>query len=264
MNKPQPSSTDEMWETMLLNPGWHRRMRRLHSRIPSGPRCKLCAAPFSGPGGPFMRLLGHKRWAKNPKYCAGCFRTLRDNHGGAEIDCSVLFADVRGSTPLAEQMNTMEFTRLMGRFYDSSAEVLVSHDAFVDKFVGDEIIGIFVPAIAGEGHGERAIAAGRALLETTGHGDAEGPWVPVGVGVNTGTAYVGSIGEGSDTELTAMGDMVNTAARLSSAAAAGEILVTMPAATRAQLPMTELERRSLDLKGKSQRTDVVVVTVSAA
>jgi adenylate cyclase len=264
MNKPQPSATDEMWKTMLQNPGWHRRMRRLHSRIPSGPRCKLCAAPFSGPGGPFMRLLGHKRWLKNPKYCAGCFRTLRDNHGGAEIDCSVLFADVRGSTPLAERMNTMEFTRLMGRFYDSAAEVLVSHDAFVDKFVGDEIIGIFVPAIAGEDHGERAISAGRALLKTTGHGDAEGPWVPVGVGVNTGTAYVGSIGEGSDTELTAMGDMVNTAARLSSAAAAGEILVTLPAATRAELTMTGLERRSLGLKGKSQPTDVVVITVSAA
>jgi adenylate cyclase len=205
-----------------------------------------------------MPLLGHARWAKNPKYCAGCFRMLRQNHGGAEVECSLLFADVRGSTRLAEQMSPREFTHLMGRFYDTASAVLVDHDAFVDKFVGDEIIGIFVPAMATEQHAERAVDAARSLLKETGHGDADGPWVPIGVGVNTGTAYVGSIGQGPDTELTAMGDLVNTTARLSSAAAAGEILVTVAAATAAHLT-DGLERRSLTLKGKSEPTDVVVL-----
>lgn len=144
-----------------------------------------------------MPLLGHRRWPKNPKYCTGCFRVLRENHGGAEIECSLLFADVRGSTSLAEQMRPKEFTGLMGRFYDAAAAVLVNHEAIVDKFVGDEIIGIFVPAMAGESHARRAVDAAQALLRETGHGGTGEPWIRIGVGVNSGTAYVGSIGQGT-------------------------------------------------------------------
>jgi adenylate cyclase len=188
---------------------------------------------------------------------------LRNNHGGAEIECSLLFADVRGSTPMAEQMQPKEFTRLMGRFYDTATAVLVNHDAYIDKFVGDEIIGIFVPAMAGQAHAQRAIGAARGLLEQTGHAEAGGPWLPVGVGVNTGIAYVGAVGEGHDTELTAMGDVVNTTARLASSAAAGEVLVTLAAAASAGLSATALERRSLLLKGKSVPTDVLVLNVAA-
>jgi adenylate cyclase len=166
---------EERWRTMLVDTSPYRTIRRIHSRIPSAPRCKMCAAPFAGPGGIFMPLLGHPRWAKNPKYCAGCFRILRENHGGAEVECSLLFADVRGSTPLAERMRPSEFTRLMGRFYDTATAVLVDHDAFVDKFVGDEIIGIFVPALAGNAHAKRAIDAAQLLLRRTGHADGNSP-----------------------------------------------------------------------------------------
>lgn len=222
----------------------------------------MCAAPFAGPGGLFMPLLGHARWAKNPKYCAFCFRMLRKNHGGAEVECSLLFADVRGSTSMAEQMRPKEFNRLMGRFYDTATSVLIDHDAYVDKFVGDEIIGIFVPSMATEEHAERAIDAAKELLKETGHGETGGPWVPIGVGVNTGIAYVGAIGEGHDTDLTAMGDVVNTTARLASAAAAGEILVTVSAADAALLSADSLEHRSLALKGKTEATDVIVLGVN--
>jgi len=209
-----------------------------------------------------MRFTGHARWPKNPKYCSGCFRMLSNNHGGAEIECSLLFADVRGSTALAESTSPREFNRMMGRFYDTATEVLVDHDGIVDKFVGDEVIGIFVPSLASEQHAAKAVDAARTLLSATGFGTSSGPWVPIGIGVNTGVAYVGSIGDGADTEMTAMGDVVNVTARLSSVAAAGEILVTIAAAGAAGLP-GDLPRRSLQLKGKSQATDVVIVTTSA-
>lgn len=124
--------------------------------------------------------------------------------------------------------------------------------------MGDEIIGIFVPSMAGLGHPARAVEAAQALLAATGHGGAGGPWIPIGVGVNTGIAYVGSIGDGPDTELTAMGDVVNVTARLASAAGAGEILVAAAAAGAAQLPAAH-EHRSLLLKGKSEPTEVVVL-----
>jgi adenylate cyclase len=255
---PERSSADEVWRRMLLDPSPYRTLRRIQSRLPSSPRCKFCAAPFAGPGGVVMRMLGRGRWAKNPKYCGNCFGMLRRNHGGAEVECSLLFADVRGSTPLAEQMRPKEFTRLMGRFYDTATAVLINRDAIIDKFVGDEIIGIFVPAMASPQHAARAVDAARTLLTETGFGTSAGPWVPIGIGVNTGVAYVGSIGEGSDTEMTAMGDVVNVTARLSSVAGAGEILVTTAAAAAAGLP-DDLPRRSLQLKGKSRATDVVVI-----
>jgi adenylate cyclase len=247
---------------MLLNPNRMLHLRRFWGRIPSPPRCKFCTRPFGGPGGLVMRAVGLGPWNKNSKYCTGCFRMLRRSHGGAEVECTLLFADVRGSTTLGEQMRPKEFNRLMGRFYDTATDVLVTHDAIVDKFVGDEVIGIFIPAMAGEGHARRAVAAAIELLRRTGHAASGRPWVPVGAGVNTGQAYVGAIGEGPDTELTAMGDTVNTTARLASAAGAGEILITTSAADNAGLRGVAVERRSLTLKGKSQPTEVLVLGAS--
>jgi adenylate cyclase len=255
------SPADERWRQMLTNPSPFRTLRRIHRRIPSAPRCKSCAAPFAGPGGLIMPLLGHARWPKNPKYCTGCFRMLRENHGGAEIECSLLFADVRGSTAMAERLSPKEFNRRMGRFYDTATGILVAHDAVVDKFVGDEVIAIFLPSMAGASHAQHAIEAAEALLRATGHEDAKGPWVPVGAGVNTGIAFVGSIGEGMDADMTALGDVVNITARLASAAGMGEILVTDGAMASAGMSSDRLERRSLELKGKSAATEVHVLKV---
>ncbi len=257
------SISEERWRRMLEDPARMRHVRRFLGRLPSSPRCKWCTRPFAGPGGTIMRAVGLGPWTKNAKYCTGCFRVLRQSHGGAEVECSLLFADVRGSTPLAEQMRPREFNRLMGRFYDVATDVLVRHDAIVDKFVGDEIIGFFVPAMAGATHARPAIEAALELMRRTGHGEGSRPWVPVGAGVNTGLAYVGAIGDGPDTELTAMGDTVNTTARLASAAGAGEILVTASAARNAGLDDIAVERRSLELKGKSEPVEVRVLGASA-
>jgi adenylate cyclase len=205
-----------------------------------------------------MRLVGKGPWPRNPKYCGSCFKQLTEHHGGAEIDCSLLFADVRGSTPLAEAMRPAEFHDLMERFFDTAADVLVDHDAIVDKFVGDEIIGIFVPALTGDLHAARAVMAARALMARTRNPDGS-PWVPIGAGVHTGIAFVGSIGSGPHVELTAMGDPVNVAARLASAAAAGEILVTTDAARAARIETAGVERRDLALKGKSDPVSVMVL-----
>jgi adenylate cyclase len=120
------------------------------------------------------------------------------------------------------------------------------------------VIGIFIPALTGELHAQRAIDAGRELLDVTGHSDST-PWVPIGVGINTGVAFVGTVGEGNQVELTALGDPVNVAARLASAAGAGEILITRAAARAAEFPDAGLEHRTLELKGKSATTEVLVL-----
>lgn len=226
--------------------------RRILSHLPSGPRCKLCGSPFHGVVGPLMRLIGKKPWPGNPKYCSACFREMAQHRAGAEIECSLLFADVRGSTTMAEQMRPAQFRGLMDRFFATASDVLFDHEAIVDKFVGDEVIGIFIPALAGELHARRAIEAGRALLSATGNGTDE-PWLPVGGGVNSGLAFVGTVGEGDHVEVTAMGDVVNVTARLASVAKKGELLVTVAAAEAAQLPDVGLERRQLTLRGRASR-----------
>jgi len=140
----------------------------------------------------------------------------------------------------------------------------VQANAFIDKLVGDEVTALFIPGYAGKDHARKAVEAGRALLQVTGHGNPGGPWVPVGVGVHTGVAWVGSIvgagGEGAD--FTALGDNVNVAARLASNAGAGEVLVSDAAMAASGLDLGKLEPRQLELKGKSEPIGVRVMRVS--
>jgi adenylate cyclase len=240
-----------------------RRLRRFWRILPTAPRCKMCNGPFGGPGGAVSRLIGKGRWPANPAYCRACFKDLYRRRAGAEIECSLLFADIRGSTSLAEAMHARDFRTLVDRFYATASEVLVEHDAVVDKFVGDEVIGIFIQALTGELHARRAIDAGLALLRSTGN-DTHTPWVPIGIGVHSGLAYVGVVGTAEHVEFTALGDVVNVTARLASAAGRGELLVTDAAASTAELAAEGRERRHLDLKGKSEATDVLVLTLGQA
>ena len=122
------------------------------------------------------------------------------------------------------------------------------------------MIGIFIPAYTGREHARHAVEAARRLLEVTGHGHSEDPWIRIGIGVNTGVAFVGSVGQGPDTELTALGDAVNVTARLAAEAGPGEILVTAAAAGEAGTT-AGAEQRSLQLRGKSDAVDVVVFTL---
>lgn len=238
-----------------------KRMRRFWRSLPSPPRCKLCHRPFGSPGGPVMRLMGLGPWPGNPKYCRGCFRELYRHRRGAEIECSLIFADVRGSTGMAETMPPGEYRRVMDRFYATALDVLVAHDAFVDKFVGDEVIGIFVPALTEQLHARQAVAAGLSLLRATGHGRGQ-PWVPVGIGVNTGVAYVGAVGTDEHVEFTALGDPVNVTARLASTAATGELLITQATAAAAELENLPVAHRTIDVRGRSEGTEVLVLTAA--
>jgi adenylate cyclase len=255
-----PTSSPEaeaVWRGILL--GTDPRYRESHAilrRLPGNPRCYFCSAPFKGPGAVVARRMGRRPWAKNPRYCETCFKLIESGHGGAEVDCSLLFADVRGSTALAESMSPTAFRRLLDRFYDAAAAVLHHNDAILDKFVGDEVVAIFIPALSGERHATRAVMAGQALLRATGHAERDGPWLPIGIGVNTGIAFVGAVGEGASSTITALGDIVNVAARLASAAGPGELLVSAGAARAAQV---HGEPRDLELKGKAERVPVVVL-----
>ncbi len=188
------ASTDDPlvrdWAPTVSNPQWQAMLegngeafasgRRFLRHIPSSPRCKLCAAPFAGLGAPVMRMMNRGPWDKNPSICGFCFKELERGRGGAEIELTLLFADIRGSTALGESMGAASFHALLDRFYHEMTKLLVAHDAVVDKFVGDEVVALFIPVLAGAGHADRAVACG--ARDAQGHRPRRpgGPVGPVG------------------------------------------------------------------------------------
>jgi adenylate cyclase len=263
---------EDEWHDFLSGTHPHLQEKSPLRLLPSSPRCKLCQAPFRGPGALILRRYGFAPWPKHPRICGRCFKELgvhsemcpsaaqSDDVRGAEVELSMLFADVRGSSKLARQMSSIDFSRLMNRFYRESSDVLVEHDAIIEKFVGDEIVGLFVPFLAGRDHAGQAVEAARALFRVCGYGSPDGPWVPIGAGVHTGTAFVGMVGSQEARDFTALGDPMNVAAHLASQAAAGEILLTEPAAERVGLADTGLEHRHVLLKGHPIDTYVLVAS----
>ena len=264
LNPVAEDPTTELWRAILTGEGSPmQRYRRRYKRVPGKPRCKTCLVPLGGPVAPVLRLFsGLAPSNMNPKYCNQCETFVRTHPGGAEVELSLVFADARGSTNLAEHMKPAEFSRLMNRFYDSASRVLIDSDALIDKLVGDEVVALY-PPLTGPEHPKRAILAARDLLVATGHRDDDGPWLPAGAGVHTGTAYVGAVGSDETVrDFTALGDAVNVTARLASLAGPGEALISEPAYAAAGLDLGELEMRQLTVKGRATPIDVRVLRVT--
>lgn len=236
--------------------------RRTFLRIPSDPRCKLCAAPFRGLGGLLLKPAGYGRSPGNPALCNKCTVQLRKQGlAGVEIPVSLLFSDVRGSTALGERMSPTEFHAFLDHFYRLASDAIVQHDGIVDKIVGDEVIGLFFGGISGPHHQAAALAAATQLAERASAPDAtpSGP-IPAGTAVHTGIAYVGATGPpGTVDDFTALGDVVNITARLASSARAGEVIVSLAAAQAAGTQAVGLERRTVDIRGRTEPVDVLVL-----
>ena len=248
-------------------PGFEQQRRRLE-RIPSPPRCKLCSAPFAGPGGAILRLVGFGRFAGNQQLCENCIRGYSNRKvRGAEIPLTLLFADIRGSTAIGERLRPHEFRAFLEHFYRIGSEAVLRHNGIVDKLVGDEVVALFFGGITGPGrHAAAAIAAARDMLEAcdAAHPTPMGP-LSVGAAVHTGDAYLGVVGtEEAAMDFTALGDPVNTAARLAAAAAAGELLISVDAARAAGIDVGGFETRRLDVRGRTAPVDVLIVTIGSA
>jgi len=259
---PTELSPEEEWYKMLTEgEPVPRRLYHLHGLLPSDPRCKLCGSPFKGWGGSIMHLLGRDQSRYNPHFCVKC--QVWEHPGGAEVTLTMLFADVRGSTTLAEKMSAREFSQLINRFYKVATHVLIQTDAMVDRLMGDEAIGLYIPGFAGPEHPRKAIEAAQELLRLTGHRDAKGPWLPIGIGIHTGPAFVGVVGdEKSTADFTALGDNVNITARLASSAGAGEILISDVSYSASSLNLGNLSHRQMELKGKNTPVGVHVLRIT--
>lgn len=264
---PNNQTPEEWWHALLTGNARDmpiKPVRQVFARLNSTHRCKFCNSPFDGAWAPMMKIMGRHASRLSLHLCQQCQIVASEHLGGAEIDVTLLFADVRGSTKLGEQMKATEFSQLISRFFSASSQVLLHSGAWVDRLVGDQVIGIYVPYFVSNHQNQIALNAAQTLLEETGHANSNGPWIQVGIGIHSGPAFVGSVGTaGGVTDITVLGDVPNVAARLSSAAAAGEILLSDRVAKDIELPPA-LEQRSLELKGKSEPMMVQVLKQSPA
>ncbi len=186
--------------------------------------------------------------------------------GGAEIELTMLFADVRGSSLMASLLPPADYARTMKQFYTSATDVLIRTDAYIDKLVGDEVVGLYFPLFAGRSHARRAVEAAWALLHAVAHESIGRPLLPVGIGVHTGAAFVGTVAgaEGTVTDVAALGENVTITARLSSWAGAGEALISETTCVASGLDLNHLARRQFELRSRAQPFDVRVMRIAQA
>ena len=178
--------------------------------------------------------------------------------GGVEMEIGVLFADVRGFTSMAEEIGPKAVAELLNRFYESASAIL-NRSAIIDKLVGDEVMAIYIPQLFGvEASEDDMLRDARELLAEV------GSWLRLGIGLDVGRAYVGNVGSGEVKDFTALGDVVNTAARLQASAEAGQIVMSGRLYDRLSARPPDATATTLELKGKQEPEPAWIMDVGPA
>ena len=184
--------------------------------------------------------------------------------GGDKKTVVVLFSDIRGFTALAENMQADDMATLLTEYFTEMVECVFRHDGTLDKFVGDSVMAQWGAPIESDRDADKAIAAAiemmKELDKLNEKWKAEGrPTLDHGIGINRGEAFAGNIGSERRLEFTVIGDTVNTASRLCSAAGPGEILISedMKKALSKKPKLKEIP--PLELKNKNQPVKVYKV-----
>jgi adenylate cyclase len=178
----------------------------------------------------------------------------------AERDVVVLFADLRGFTTITERINPHVLVeRILNRYFTAMTEALYAHDGTIDKFLGDGVIGVFGSPIAHPDDPQRSLHAAvsmqRAFADLACQWRAElGIEIGMGIGVSYGPAVIGNIGSEQRQDYTLIGDVVNTASRLSGMARPGQVIISyhlhdaLPPHGDPPYPLTPLQ--PVSLRGK--------------
>jgi adenylate cyclase len=142
---------------------------------------------------------------------------------GRVEDVTILFSDIRGFTHIAEDKDPAEVFAMLNRSLSVQMDLILGHHGVIDKLNGDEIMAVF----KGPDMADNALACGRAIVERLRQeAPPEVGWTGVGIGINSGTAFVGSVGSDVLKDFTVVGNTVNIAARLCGKAARLQVLFT--------------------------------------
>ncbi len=174
------------------------------------------------------RVVGLKPSRMNPNTCTFCELMFKRVMKATKItiDATIMFADLRAYTQLSQEMSPAEMGSLLDLFYDECAAAIWDHDGLLNKTIGDAVMAVFNFPITQDDHPRQALAAAREIQQRLEARKKEaGLDFGVGIGLQCGKVSFGEFGR-SHRDLTAIGTVVNTAARVQAAAAPGEILVT--------------------------------------
>lgn len=256
--KVDQTNVDQMWHDWFMTDAAsiEKRLHHYFGLLPADPRCKLCHSPFEGIGGVLVgRIYGRKQSRLNPHFCSVCEDFARKYPGGANVEMSMLFADIRGSTVLSEQMTAIDFKQLINRFYVGATRIITQEDGLVEKLAGDAVAAFWGAGFAGQDYVAKTITAAQNIARLM-----QKQEIPVGIGVHAGVAYFGAMGSTEGlVDISAIGEEVNMAARLASKAGTGEIIVSEAALAGTTIDATMLEARRLELKGLSEPVSVRVL-----
>ena len=184
--------------------------------------------------------------------------------GGEKRQVAVLFSDIRGFTALSETMTSEEIATLLSEYFTEMVECVFRNNGTLDKFIGDAVMAQWGAPIGEPDDADRAMRAAMEMMTAldelnTRWRSAGRPELAIGIGLNFGEAFAGNIGSERRLEFTVIGDTVNTASRLCSAADAGEILLSDDFRRALREPPPLDERAPIELKGKSQRIPLYCV-----
>ncbi|MCP3466627.1 adenylate/guanylate cyclase domain-containing protein [Bradyrhizobium sp. CCGUVB23] len=198
--------------------------------------------PLRGPLSAPFRLFGIRPSRMNPNTCTICemafSRVMKAR--SVSIDATVMFADLRGYTALTQTLEPAELTALLDAFYDDCAAAIWHYDGLLNKTIGDAVFAIFNFPVKQTDHAVQALLAAREIQERFGRRRDElvrsigssGLDVGIGIGIDSGETNFGEFGR-THRDLTAVGTVVNRAARAQAAARSGKILVTSTVRERA-------------------------------
>jgi adenylate cyclase len=191
--------------------------------------------------------------------------------GGEDRDITIMFMDVRGFTPISEQMTATELVDFINTLLAPLSDAIQSELGTIDKYIGDSIMAFWNAPLDIADHTVRACRAALKMREVVqGLNDAdafgfsgrgfEDPTVRIGIGLNVGTACVGNMGSAKRFNYSAMGDVVNIAARIESATKSfGVDVLVSEDVCRAAPGMAFLEAGEILLKGKSQPSKLLAL-----
>ncbi len=177
--------------------------------------------------------------------------------GGESRDVAVLFVDIRGFTPLSESLKPAEVVDILNEYLNLTTNAIFKNSGTLDKFIGDATMAVFNAPFNLEDYEYKAVCAAWDIVAGAKELEQKclerfGKSVAFGVGVNCGEAVVGNIGCDFRMDYTAIGDTVNTAARLESSAKRGQVLISEYIYQRVKDRVKVQEIGVIPLKGKSR------------
>ena len=180
--------------------------------------------------------------------------------GGEKRTCTFLFTDVRGFTNLSEKLSPEEVTNIMNKALTVQVECIQAHGGMVDKFIGDACMAIFNAPLDIDEHEKRAVACAQDMRTAMKMLQKELPEpIAIGIGVNTGEAVIGNMGSDNRFDYSAIGDAVNTAARLESATKEAGVDILIGETTAKKMPYDLTLLAPIKVKGKAKALKVYTI-----